>query len=317
MSTNDVASEFPHADRWSWWQRPLAARTRGRRALVIGSAAIVVASAACGEAPVSVGETLREACAEARDRLATAPEPTDADSDAAFLETSKDAASAVGDIADDLAERGDDSTIADLAWQLHRIPASTNPDDALRAAHEAQAAIRRIDEFAQALRLPECRAATWRPTSWRTMADHHGERPGDATFRSAINRLCAKTFPHPSLLADGAPLLKSLVADQDGGDGPDASPDDVKARLLARLNTVSNRPSEAARFIRDFSNGLPAIRPSQSLDAEYTTLLAALLELDAAIPSVMPREPTVAVRERVYAALDHLQAAWDALSISC
>ena len=317
MSTNDVASEFQRTDRWSWWQWPMAARRRGRRAVVIGSAAIVVASAACGEAPVSVGDTLRQACADARDRLATAPDPTDADSDAVFLETSKDAASAVGDIADDLAERGDDSTIADLAWQLHRIPASTNPDDAMRAAHEAHAAIRRIDQFAQALRLPECRAATWRPTAWQTMADQHGERPGDATFRSAINHLCAETFPNPSLLADGAPLLKSLVADQDGGVGPEASPDDVKARLLARLNTVSNRPSEAARFIRDFSNGLPAIRPSQSLEEEYTRLLAAFLELDSVIPNVMPSEPTLAVRERVYAALDHLQAAWDALGISC
>jgi hypothetical protein len=45
--------------------------------------------------------------------------------------------------------------------------------------------------------------------------------------------------------------------------------------------------------------------------------LAAFTELDSAIPSVMPRDPTPAVRERVYAALDQLEAAWHGLSISC
>jgi hypothetical protein len=295
----------------------MAARRYGRRAVFAGSAALVAVMAACGEAPVSVGEALREACADARDRLATAPDPNDIDSDAAFLETSKDAANAVGDVADDLADRGDDSTIADLAWQLHRIPASTDPDQAMRAAHEANAAILRIDGFAQALRLPECGAATWRPTAWRAMADRHGGRPSDAAFRSAIDHLCAETFPRPSLLADGASLLRNLVTDHGGGVALGDAPDETKERLLRRLNTVSNRPSEAARFIRDFSNGLPAIHPSQALDAEYTSLLAAFTELDSAIPSVMSREPTPAVRERVYAALDQLEAAWDGLSISC
>ena len=276
------------------------------------SALLALALAACTEAPPSVADALTDACIDAGDVLAAAPRPADIDSDIAFMEHSQAAAQTVAGIADDLAARGDDRTIADLAWQLHRFPAPGSGDEVLGTAHEAQAAIFRIDGFAQTLRARRCSAATWRPAGWRAMVGRHGRRPDEVTFRRQLDQLCADTFPEPSQLAGGVPLLDALGADIAAG-----SSDDVKARVIARLNTVTARPSEVSRFITDFSAELPQLQPSANLEHEYIALLAAFMRLDSAVPSAMPRDPRPDVRERVDAALDELQHAWEALDITC
>lgn len=273
---------------------------------------LVAALAACSDPPPSVAELLAEACADARDGFAVAPAPTSAAAEAAFVEASHKATRAVAMVANELAVRGDDRTIADLAWQLYRFPTASDADAALGVAQEASAAIMRVDRFAQVLQVPECGRATWRPADWRAMADRHADRPSEAGFRRRINQLCAETFPEPVLLARGVPLLDALVADT-----PARSSEDVKARVIARLNTVTTRPSAAARFISVFSRELPQIRPSANLDGEYLVLLAAFMQLESAVPSAIPDDPPPAVRERLDAALDGLQDAWEALDITC
>lgn len=281
---------------------------------IAGSAVLAALLCACGDAPPTVGEVLTEACGDARGVLGVAPTPVDADAEAAFMQVSREATQTVADVAADVAGRGDDRTIADLAWQLYRFPTATRADEVLGVAHEAQAAIVRIDGLAQTLQVRECGAATWRPADWRAIADRHAERPNDITFRQKLDRLCAETFPDPLLLADGIPLLNALVADTPARDG---SPDEVKSRLIPRLNSVTTGPSAAARFIRDFSSRLPQIHPSADLEGEYVALLAAFMRLDSAVPRAMPRDPPPDVRERVNAALDELQHAWDELRIMC
>jgi hypothetical protein len=251
---------------------------------------------------------------DARDSFAAAPAPVDADTETAFLDASREATRAAARVADDLAVRGDDTTIADLAWQLYRFPTASNGDDVIGVAHEASAAITRIDQFAQVLQVPECGAATWRADDWRAMAARHADHPDDAAFRRSLMHLCAETFPEPLLLARGMPLLDGLVADPAGRDRPS---ENVKARLIARLNTVTARPSAASRFIDDFSKELPRIRPSARLEQRYVALLAAFMRLDSAVPSAMPKHPPPDVRERVEAALDDLQHAWEALDVTC
>lgn len=293
-----------------------AGRPRARWPGIAGSAALVAVLVACSEAPPSVVEALTEACTDARDGLAAAPAPADNGSETAFRQAAEEATRAVGRVADELAGRGDDRTIADLAWQLHRFPSATG-DQSVRAAHEASAAITRIDGLAQVLEVPACGAATWRPAGWRAMASRHADRPSDDTFRHDINQLCANTFPNPSLLDAGVPLLTALVTNPITGEGSDDPSDDVKDRLVARLRTVSDRPGDTRRFLTAFSNDLPQIRPSENLDGDYVALLAAFMRLDSAIPSAMPRDPPPDVRERVDAALDELQRAWEALDITC
>lgn len=287
---------------------------RRRLPAIAGSAVLAAMLAACGDGPPNVAEALADGCTDARGLFAVAPTPVDADADAAFIEASREATQTAADVADNQAARGDDRTIAELAWQLHRFPTATSADEVLGVAHEAQAAIVRIEGFAQTLQVHECGAATWRPADWRIMAGRHADRPNDAAFRRQLDQLCAETFPDPFALADDLPLLNALVADTPARDG---SPDEVKARVIARLNTVTTGPSEAARFIRDFSSGLPQIRPSANLEREYIALLAAFMGLDSAVPRAMPNDPPPEVRERVNAALDDLQNAWEALEITC
>jgi hypothetical protein len=285
---------------------------RGCVPRVTGPAVLAVALAACTEAPPSVADALTDACIDAGDVLAAAPRPADLDSDVAFMEHSQEAAQTVAAIADDLATRGDDRTIADLAWQLHRFPAPGSADEVVGTAHEAQAAIVRIDGFAHTLRVGRCSAATWRPAGWRAMVGRRRQRPDEVSFRRQLDRLCAETFPEPSQLAGGVRLLDAMGADIAAGPS-----DDVKARVIARLSTVTARPSEVSRFITDFSAELPRLQPSASLEREYIALLAAFMRLDSAVPSAMPRTPRHDVRERVDAALDELQHAWEALDITC
>jgi hypothetical protein len=277
---------------------------------VAGATALTAALVACGQVPLGARDALSQACQDARSQLAAAPEPVNADAEAAFIATSQEAAGTVASVADDVASRGDDPTIADLAWQLHRLSSAGAADEMLIAAHEAQAGIMRIDGFAQTLEVRACGAAMWRPAAWRAVADRHSQRPDDATFRRRLDQLCAETFPEPSLLASGMPLLSALVAD-----APQSG--DVKARVIARLNTVNTRTSDAARFISGFSDGLARLEPSTTLEGEYLALLAAFMRLDSAVPSAMPKHPPPAVRERVDAALDDLQRAWDALDLTC
>lgn len=287
---------------------------RSKRRGLPGLAGVLAMLAACSGAPPNVTDALATACVDARDEFSAAPAPVDADTETAFLEASREATRAVARVADDLAARGDDMTIADLAWQLYRFPAASDADDVLAVAHEASAAITRIDQFATVLAVPECGAATWRTDDWSAMAARHADRPNDAAFRRSLMRLCAETFPEPSLLTSGMPLLDALVADAAGRARPS---EDVKGRVIARLNTVTTRPSAASRFIGDFSKELPRIRPSGRLEQRYFALLAAFMRLDSAVPSAMPKDPPPAVRERVEAALDDLQHAWEELDIRC
>jgi hypothetical protein len=304
----------------------LDALRHGRLPGIVGSAVFAVVPGACSDPPPSVAAMLAEACADARDHLAVVPPPVDADSEAAFMDASREATRAVASVADDLAERGDDRTIADLAWQLYRFPTAGDADEVLRVAHEASAAITRLDGFAHVLDVPGCGAATWRADAWRAVADRRAEHPSDAAFHRRLDRLCAKTFPDPAALAGGAPLLDALVAGRGARPARSAtgarealvdSSDHVKARVIARLNTVTTRPSDTARFIGDFSNGLPTIRPSADLEEVYVALLAAFIRLESVVPSAMPKHPPPATRERLDAALGALQDAWEALGIRC
>lgn len=288
------------------------ATQQARRPGVATAAMLAATLVACGQVSLSVGDALSQACIDARDQLAAAPAPVDADSEAEFIAATREAAGTVASVADDLASRGDDPTIADLAWQLHRLSTAGVADEVLSTAHQAQAGIVRIDGFARTLQVPACAAVTWRPADWRAVAGRHGHRPDDVTFGRHLDRLCARTFPEPALLASGMPLLNALVAD--AAFGPS---EDVKARVTARLNTVNTRPSEAARFISEFSNELPQLQPSTNLEGDYLALLAAFMRLESAVPSAMPKDPPPAVRERVDAALNDLQRAWAALDITC
>ena len=292
---------------------------RGRRvqvSKVVGIAALVAMLAACREAPPSVREALAEACADARRTLASVPAPADTDSETAFRRAAEQATRNVGDIADEVADRGDDRTITDLAWQLHRFP-SAEDEQSLRAAHEASAAFVRIDHLARTLEVPQCGAATWRPTEWRAMSDRLAERPSDDDFRRDLNRLCKETFPEPSLLSAGVPLLPALAAGPTADAGTLDLQQNVKGRLIPRLRPASDRPGDTRRFLTAFSNDLPQLQPSENLDDEYVALLAALIGLDAAVPRAMPRDPPPAVREHVGIALDDLERAWEVLDITC
>jgi hypothetical protein len=271
----------------------------------LGAAGCALAAvlAACADDPPTVADLLADACAQARDDIAAAPAPGDADTDAEFVNISRQAASAVGRVAQDLADRGDDTTIADLAWQLHRFPEVANGGQSLAVAQEASAAIVRLDQFADRLQIPECGAATWRPADWRALADRHGDRLRASAFRLRMNRLCAETFPEPSLLAEGTPLLEALVPDANARAGSQDAAGGIRTELIARLNTLSDRQSHTAMFLRDFAEGQPQIRPFKNVES--------------AVPRAMPRDPPPLVRERLGAAFDELQSTWDALDITC
>jgi hypothetical protein len=271
---------------------------------------------ACGQAPQTVSEALSEVCAEAHATLASAPTPTHPNAQMAFRRAAEEATQLVGDVTDELAVRGDDQTIADLAWQLHRFP-SIREDEPLRAAHEASAAIVRIDRFARTLEVPDCGAATWRPVDWQAFADRLAARPSDSAFRQTINRLCDDTFPNPSLLRTGVPLLAALAAEPSATAATIDVEENVKSRLLPRLRTVSGRPGDTRRFLTRFANGVTELQPSDELREEHLALVVAFMGLDATVPRGMPRDPPPAVRERVGAALEELEAAWEELDITC
>jgi hypothetical protein len=248
--------------------------------------------------------------------VASAPTPVDPGAERAFRQASDQATRAVADVADELAGRGDDQTIAALAWQLHRFP-TANEDHSLRAAHEASAAIVRIDRFARTLEVPECGAATWRSVDWRALANRLEARPSDDEFQKTLNQRCEENFPNPSLLRAGVPLLAALVADPKADPATIDLRQDVKRRLLPRLRTVTGRPGETRRFLTAFANDLPELQPSVKLEHEHVALIAAFMGLDAAVPRGMPRDPPPAVRERVEAALDELERTWEDLDITC
>lgn len=283
----------------------------GRHAIA-GAAALAVGLAACGEEPANVSEVLTEACGDAREQFAAVPAPLDQGSDSAFLEAADQAAGTVVEAAEDLVGLSDDRSIADLIEHLRRFPDGSDADRLPRVAYETSAAIVRIDGLADTLAVPECGAATWRAADWRAMAAERGTQADEAVFRQDLNRLCAATFPDPSALADETPLLEALVERSNAGDE-----DDVRADVLERLNTVSNKSSDVPRFIREFSDGLRSLRPSADAEDGYVALLAAFLHMDTAVPNTLARDPSPDVRERVYAALDELEDAWHALDITC
>lgn len=270
----------------------------------------LVMLAGCGEDPPDANETLASACAEARDILAAAPAPTDEGSRTAFVEAAGEATELVGDAIAGLGGQVDEQAMQDLSWQLGNFPQETGGDEALLVAHEASAAILRIDRFAEALGVSECGAAAWRPADWRALASRLGDDVGESMFRQALNELCADTFPNPRLLADGTPLLPALIDEAEGAEN-------VNLQLLQRLNSTNNRPADAGRFIRNFSDGLPQVAPSDNLEDEFTALVAAFLGVDAVLPRVIPRNPTPEFRNRVDATFEELERAWSELDITC
>jgi hypothetical protein len=276
--------------------------------------ALVIGVAACGEAPADATDILSTACAEARDVFAAAPAPADADSEAAFLEASDQAVGVVQDAIGELSG-GADASIADLSWQLDDFPTSSDSAAPLVRAQRASAAIVRIDRFAEALSMPGCGAATWRPADWRTLAGRHKEDRTEAEYQESLNLLCSDTFPNPSLLRNGRPLLEALAATGESGGG--AAPDDLQARVLARLNSTSDRGSRAGRFLRDFSRQLPELSPPDTLERQHISLIAAFMHIDSVLPNVIPDDPPTELRSRTDPAFDELEEAWGALEITC
>jgi hypothetical protein len=276
-----------------------------------GSAALVVGLTACGDGALDVTATLDEACAEARETFADAPTPANANSEVAFVEGAQEAAQTVVDVIDELSQQVDDRTLADMSWQLNNFPGSADGGELLGVAHEASAAIIRLNGFAEALSVSECEAPTWRPADWHAMADRLEEARSEEDFHADLNRLCAETFPNPTQLAQGTPLLTALVG---GSDDPS---EDVVATLLSRLTSLNNRPAEARRFLRDFSDALPELSPPESLESDYFALLAAFIHVDAVVPNVIPNDPSAQFRRRVDPAFTELEAAWDDLGITC
>lgn len=274
---------------------------------------VVFVMTSCGEAAADPAESLSDVCGEVRDSFASAPTPVDRRSQRAFVEASAEATQTVSDVVDDVADELDGPARADLAWQLNNFPQSGNADELLGVAQQASAAITRIDRFAQELGVPDCGAATWRPADWRAMADQLKEDQNEVEFLAQVDQLCAETFPDPTLLAEGAPLLDALAVRA----ADDESSERVSARILPLLGSTNDRPSDAARFIRDFSQRLPQLSPSESLESEYISLLAAFIELDAVIPRVLPRNPTPEFEERASDALEGLDRAWADLGITC
>ncbi|HSK97542.1 MAG TPA: hypothetical protein VK891_13060 [Euzebyales bacterium] len=276
------------------------------------STAVVVLLAGCGEDPVDPTEQLAAACAEAEEVLADAPAPTDGGSQRAFVEAAGEAVDVVADTIAEVDEQIDEQALRDLARQLGDFPRETAQGEALRVANEASAAIVRIDRFASALDLSECEAGIWRPDDWRTLANRaNDDRDVDeVAFRQQLDDLCARTFPNPALLVQGTPLLPALIGEEEGGEN-------VTLQLLQRLNSLNNTPADAGRFFRDFADELPEIQPSSNLEDEYVSLVAAFIGVEAAVPRVVPRNPSPEVRNQVDAAFEELERAWADLDVRC
>jgi hypothetical protein len=260
---------------------------------------------------LDVTATLDEACAAARETFADAPAPANANSEVAFVEGAQEAAQTVVDVIDELSQQVNDRTLADMSWQLNNFPGSADGGELLGVAHQASAAILRLNSFAEALSVSECEAPTWRPADWHAMADRLGPERSEEEFHADLDRLCAETFPNPTQLVQGTPLLTALV---DGSDDPS---EDVVATLLSRLASLNNRPAEAHRFLRDFSDALPELSPPESLEPDYLALLAAFIHVDAVVPNVIPNDPPAQFRRRVDPAFNELEAAWAEIGITC
>ena len=284
---------------------------RTRMSGCAGFAALVVGLTACGDGALDVTATLDEACAAARETFADAPAPANANSEVAFVEGAQEAAQTVVDVIDELSQQVNDRTLADMSWQLNNFPGSADGGELLGVAHQASAAILRLNSFAEALSVSECEAPTWRPADWHAMADRLGPERSEEEFHADLDRLCVETFPNPTQLVQGTPLLTALV---DGSDDPS---EDVVATLLSRLTSLNNRPAEAHRFLRDFSEALPELSPPESLEPDYLAMLAAFIHVDAVVPNVIPNDPPAQFRRRVDPAFSELEAAWADIGITC
>jgi hypothetical protein len=287
---------------------------RARTGCLAGVVALAVGLAGCSEAPVDVTETLAQACSDAREAFAAAPTPADEQSQAEFLEASGQATQAVAGVIEDLMEQVNDVGLSDMAWQLNNFPTPTQGREVLAVAHGASAAIMRLDRLAEDVGVSQCGAPTWRPADWRALADRIKADQSEPAFRDQLNRLCAETFPNPPMLQNGTSLLNALVANPDGGG---TSSEDVTAQLLDRLNNLTGRHAAASDFLRDFSRDLPALSPSENLEADYLALVTAFMGLEAVLPRVIPNDPSPEFRRRVDPAFDELDRAWGALGITC
>jgi hypothetical protein len=254
----------------------------------VGCAAIVlVAAAACGsDDPPDVVATLTEACTESAAVLAAAPEPVDDASASAFLEASDEAARASGFPARDLADDVDDPALDGLAFQLDRFPRLIGAHEPVHVAFEARAAIARLDRFAGELGVPECGAAAWRLDDWVALSDRLADRPAEASYRADVEALCAETFG--SVTFGGTDALADVIA-----------------------------ATSARRAISDFSREFGRMAPPETLDDEHVDLLAALIDLDFAIPDVAPTNPSPDREQRLELASTNTTAALDALDVDC
>ncbi len=224
-----------------------------------------------GDGAPNVGATMTAACIEARDIFAAASEPVDPATQAAFFEASDNAVRAATFPARDLTEKVEVTALEELHLQLDNFPRLVGFHEPVSVAFEARAAITRLDRFARDLGVPECGAATWRPDAWASLTDQAADRPTEERFTADVKALCSETF-------GGLP---------EGGT-------DRAASLLA---------GHAARQAVDaFKQDLLAMPPPRSMEAEYISLVAALLEFDAAVPDVAPTNPRPDFEERVDAA---------------
>jgi len=282
---------------------------RAPRPWIAASLALVML-VGCSEDPPDTNEVLASACTEASDILAEAPAPTDDGAREDFVAAAGEATEVVDEAIAGLGDQVDEQALQDMSWQLANFPRGTGEGEALRVAHVANAAILRIDRFAEALGVSECGAAAWRPAEWRSLADRLADDVDESTFRQRLDALCAETFPNPDMLAEGTPFLPALIGESEGAE-------DVNIALLQRLNSLNNRPADAGQFLRNFSDGLPEIAPSEDLADQHTALVAAFLGVEAVIPRVVPRNPSPEFRNRVDAVFEELERAWTDLDITC
>jgi hypothetical protein len=250
-------------------------------------AILVVAACACGsDEPPDVVATMTEACSESEAILAAAPEPVDDASEAAFLAASDEAARASGFPARDLGEDVDDPALDGLAFQLDRFPRLIGAREPVQVAFEARAAIARLDRFAGELGVEQCGAGAWRLDDWVALADRLADRPTEGSYREDVEVLCADTFGSVSF------------------GGTDALADVIAA-------------TSARRAISDFTREFGRMVPPDSLDDEHVDLLAALIDLDFAIPDFAPTNPSPDSQQRLDLARTNMVAALEALDVDC
>lgn len=229
---------------------------------------------------------MTRACIKARDLFAAAPSPVDQASDAAFLDASDEAVRAATFPARDLTEEVENPALREMHFQLDNFPRLVGAHETIGVAFEARAAIMRLDRFAQQLGVPACGAATWRPDAWASLTDRAADRPTEERFTADLDTLCFDTF----------------------GDLPQGHADSV-ARAVAGVSARS--------AINEFERALLRMPPPPSMEDKYISLIAALLDLDAAIPDVAPTDPPPDYQERFAAARASVVAAIDDLGLSC